>query len=113
MAHLLKLDVKLHNSWIIIDEISLCPIDTLGQLARIHLARAKFVLFGDFEGQFEPMKDRWDAKYSVVPESTMLRDMCSHLHIHLSEYMRGTDRDLFKSYHGLYNTKDTLQESID
>ena len=49
VAHLLKLDAKLHNSWITIDEIALCPIDTLGQLARIHIARATFVLFGDFE----------------------------------------------------------------
>ena len=113
VAHILKLDAKLHNSWITIDEISRCPIDTLGQLVRIHLARAKVVLLGDFERQFEPMKDRWDAKYSLVPESTMLRDMCGHLHIHLSEYMRGTDNGLFKFSHGRYQPDDTLPESVD
>ena len=48
VAHLLKFDVKLHNSWIIIDEISLCPIDTLGQLARIHLARAQICIVWRF-----------------------------------------------------------------
>ena len=112
MAHLLHLDVKLHRSWIIVDEISLCPIDTLGQLSRIQFAGAKFVLFGDFEGQFEPMRDRWDVPYSLVPESVMIGDMCKHMHIHLTEYLRGPDHDLFNFYHGLYTTKETLRESI-
>ena len=44
IAHLLKLDARLHDAWIIVDEMSLIPVDTLGQLARIQLVRgAKFV----------------------------------------------------------------------
>ena len=42
----------------IIDEVSLLPIDTLGQIARWQMVGAKFVLFGDFEGQFEAFIDR-------------------------------------------------------
>ena len=47
VARLLKFDARLHDAWILVDEWSLIPIDTLGQLARLQLANAKCVLFGD------------------------------------------------------------------
>ena len=106
IARLLKFDARLHNAWIIVDEFSLIPIDTLGMLARMELVGAKFVLFGDPFGQFEPMRDRWDVAYSRVPNSTLLRDMCRCLRVHLTEYMRGTDQHLFDFYTGLYELPD-------
>ena len=60
VSRLLHLDKSLHDAWILIDEISILPIDTIGALARLSLVGAKFICFGDFDGQFEAAKDRWD-----------------------------------------------------
>ena len=113
IKRLLNFDARLHGAWILVDEWSLIPIDTLGQLACMQLVNAKFVLFGDHQGQFGPMQDRWDVPYSKVPSSDLLKFMCRSLSITLTEYVRGDDIDLFKFYHKLYKTKDTLKESID
>ena len=112
IARLLKFDARLHDAWILVDEWSLIPIDTLGQLARMQLVNAKFVLFGDHEGQFGPMKDRWDVPYSKVPSSALLKTMCRGLSITLTEYVRGTDMQLFGHYTSLYNECDLDLRSL-
>ena len=76
VARLLHYGTRLHDAWILIDEISLLPIDTIGMMARLILVGAKIVCFGDLDGQFEAMKDRWDSDYSLVPASECMRDMC-------------------------------------
>ena len=70
----------------LIGEISLLPIDTIGMMARLVLVGAKTVCFGDFDGQFEAMKDRWDSDYSLVPTSECMRDMCKGFHAHLHTF---------------------------
>ena len=50
--------------------------------------------------------------YHLVAESVLLRDMCSHIHIHLTEYKRGTDLRLFEFYTSLHKTTDPLHVSI-
>ena len=106
VAHLLHLDRSLHDAWILVDEYSLIPIDTLGQLARHQLVGAKFAIFGDHEGQFEPMRDRWDAPYSMVAESELLSCMCAYRHFRLTQYRRGEDQKLFDFYTSLYTRAD-------
>ena len=106
VAHLLHLDKSLHDAWILVDEYSLIPIDTLGQLARHQLVGAKFAVFGDHEGQFEPMRDRWDAPYSMVADSELLNCMCAYRHFKLTQYRRGEDQKLFDFYTMLYTRKD-------
>ena len=49
IAHLIHFDKMLHGKWVIIDEVSLLSIDTMGQIARWQMVGAKFVLFGEFE----------------------------------------------------------------
>ena len=44
IARLLHYKASLHNAWILVDEYSLIPIDTLGQLARLQIVGAKYVL---------------------------------------------------------------------
>ena len=90
------------DRWVLVDECSLIPIDTLGLLARATLVGAKFVLFGDFDGQFGAMQDRWDVPYSEVPNSELIRDMTKSLWVKLETYRRGEDPELFGFYHGLY-----------
>ena len=106
IARLLYFNQRLHNAWILVDEFSLIPIGTLGMLARLQLVGAQFVFFGDHEGQFEPMQDRWDTPYSKVAESSLLRDMCGGVHIKLTQYMRGTDLELFRRYTSMYDRCD-------
>ena len=43
VARLLHYDTRLHDAWILIDEISLLPINTIGMMARLLLVGAKFV----------------------------------------------------------------------
>ena len=66
VTRLLHYEERLHGAWILVDEISLLPIDTIGMLARFLMVGARFVCFGDFDGQFKAMKDRWDTPYSQV-----------------------------------------------
>ena len=91
VSRLLHLEKSLHNAWILIDEISLLPIDTIGALARLSLVGAKFICFGDFDGQFEAMKDRWDTPYSMVQGSEVIRDMRRGYHAHLTTNWRSKD----------------------
>ena len=105
IASLLFLDTKLQHAWILIDEVSLIPIDTMGMLARAKLVGAKFVCFGDFEGQFDAMKDRWN-RVRAIQDSECMKDMCNRMHFHLTTYWRGTDRALFDFYTQLYCESD-------
>ena len=61
VAHVL-LSLNTWDKWIFVDEVSLLPLDALGNLARLKLCGAKFVLFGDYDGQFESVSDRWAAR---------------------------------------------------
>jgi len=88
---------------VIIDEVSLIPIETLGQIARWRYIGVKFAIFGDFKGQFEAFTDRWSqVSYSSVPNSELLRDLCNGKHFHMEVYRRGTDQALFDWYSSLY-----------
>ena len=96
VARLLHFDKRLHDAWILIDEVSLLPIDTLGQISRWKMIGAKIVLFGDFDGQFEAFKDRWsNLSYASVPNSELIRSMCNGRRFHTQVYKRGTDQCLF------------------
>lgn len=107
VARLLHFDKRLHDAWVIIDEVSLLPIDTLGQIARWQYIGVKFAIFGDFEGQFEAFKDRWtQVCYSAVPDSELLRGLCKGMHFHMEVYRRGTDQALFDWYSSMYAESD-------
>ena len=104
---MLHFDKLLHGKWVIIDEVSLLPIDTLGQIARWQMAGAKFVLFGDFEGQFEAFVDRWkEVSYADVPQSHLLMDMCSRTQVHMEVYRCGADQALYDWYTNLHTGPD-------
>ena len=60
VAHLLHLNKSLKDTWFLVDEVGLLPVSTLGAVSRWMCLGAKFILFGDYEGQFEPFRDRWD-----------------------------------------------------
>ena len=57
----------------------------------------RFVLVGDFNGQLQPIFDRWGdvAKHAYLSSSTLIHNMCNGLHVQLTEYRRGVDPELF------------------
>ena len=94
IAHLLHLSATLEDAWIIVDEAGLIPISTLGDMSRWMALGAKFVVFGDYQGQFKPFVDRW--RLDVCPEwSPLMHQMVNGLHISVTKYRRGTDLGLF------------------
>ena len=80
------------GKWIFVDEVSLLPLDALGNLARLKLCGAKFVLLGDYDGQFESVSDRWSLSSARVQQSQLLRDMVASLWVKLTTYRRGRRR---------------------
>ena len=111
MAHVL-LSLNTWGKWIFVDEVSLLPLDALGNLARLTLTGAKFVLFGDYEGQFESISDRWSVSSGRLQQSQLLRDMVKSLWVKLTTYRRGDDEALFDFYYGLYNSNETLTTMV-
>ena len=111
VAHVL-MSLNTWDKWIFVDEVSLLPLDALGNLARLKLCGAKFVLFGDYEGQFESVSDRWTVSSKRVQQSQLLRDMVQSLWIRLTTYRRGDDEFLFDFYHGLYNSNESLKSMV-
>ena len=111
MAHVL-LSLNTWDKWIFVDEVSLLPLDALGNLARLTLCGAKFVLFGDYDGQFESVADRWTVSSGRLQQSQLLRDMVKSLWVRLTTYRRGDDEFLFDFYHGLYESKESVREMV-
>ena len=83
------------DKWIFADEVSLLPLDALGNLARLTLCGAKFVLFGDYDGQFESVADRWTVSSRRFQQPQMLRGMVKSLWVRLTTYRRGDGEFLF------------------
>ena len=109
IAHLLYLSATMENTWIIVDEVGLIPISTLGDMSRWMALGAKFVVFGDYQGQFKPFVDRW--RLNVSPEwSPLMHQMCNGMHIRVTQYRRGTDLELFNWYYSLYDEEYPLVE---
>jgi len=105
IAHLLHLNTHLAETWFLVDEVGLLPLSTLGAISRWQALGAKFVFFGDYLGQFGPLRDRWN--HPLSPEdSPFLSELANGLHVELSTYRRGTDLELFNWFHGMYGQED-------
>ena len=104
VAWLLYLNAALDNTWFLVDEVGLLPVSTLGAMSQWIALGARFVYFGDFEGQFEPFRDRWNADCAYA--NPLLHNLCNGLCVTLQTYRRGVDQALFDWYFGLYGQTD-------
>ena len=104
VAHLLHLNAALDDTWFLIDEVGLLPVSTLGAMSQWIALGAKFVFFGDFEGQFEPFCDRWNMACDCA--NPLLHNLCNGLCVNLQTYRSGVDQTLFDWYHSLYGQQD-------
>ena len=106
IAHLLHLNKQIAKHLFLVDEVGLLPLSTLGAMSKWKAIGGRFMCFGDFDGQFEPFKDRWQMDASLHQHSALMHELCGGLRIELTKYRRGTDLDLFKWYHGMYDKED-------
>ena len=105
VAHLLHLNTRLADTWFLVDEIGLLPLSTLGDISRWCSLGAKFVFFGDYSGQFGPLRDRWNLP--LCPEhSPFMGELANGLYIELSTYRRGADLELFNWFHSMYGQEE-------
>ena len=105
VARLLHLNTQLADTTFLVDEIGLLPLSTLGAISRWMALGAKFICFGDFQGQFEPFKDRWNLPMSAE-HSPLMHELCAGFRITLTTYRRGEDPELFSWYWGMYGQED-------
>ena len=88
-----------------VDEVGLLPVSTLGAMSRWARIGAKFILFGDYEGQFEPFKDRWNMSTNAG-NNGLCHQLCNGFRVTLQRYRRSEDPELFDWFHGLYGQED-------
>ena len=60
VAHLLHLNAALDDPWFLAEEVGLLPVSTFGAMSHWIALGAKFVIFGDFEAQFQPLSRQVD-----------------------------------------------------
>ena len=89
----------------LVDEVGLLPLSTLGAMSKWQCLGAKFMFFGDFEGQFEPFRDRWDMDLRNG-DNDLMHQLCNGYRVQLQTYRRGTDPQLFAWFCSLYGQQD-------
>jgi hypothetical protein len=94
------------NCIILIDEASEIPLSMWTELAQWYLLGVRFVIIGDFDGQFLPMFDRWGKALEMndIQTSLFFHSLCEGTRVHFTEYRRGEAeaKPLFDFYCGLY-----------
>ena len=112
VAHILHKHATMTDGWFFLDEISMIPLSMWGDISRWQLMGNRFILVGGFDGQLQPIFDRWGdvAKRTDLSSSTLIHNMCNGLHAQLTEYRRGVDPELFANYFGLHPR---LQDDIE
>ena len=92
---------KVADTTFIIDEIGMVPLSTWVRIGAWSLVGARFILLGDFRGQFEPIVDCW--RGPDVETSGIIQQLARSLHVHLSINRRAAGDDAhFRFYTGLY-----------
>ena len=91
---------------ILIDEASEIPLSMWTELAQWYLLGVRFVIIGDFDGQFLPMFDRWGKalESNDIQTSQFFHSLCEGTRVHFTQYRRGDEsaRPLFDFYCSLY-----------
>ena len=91
---------------VLIDEASEIPLSMWTELTQWYLLGVRFVIIGDFDGQFLPMFDRWREalQKNDIQTSLFFHSLCEGTRLHFTEYRRGdaTAKPLFDFYCGLY-----------
>ncbi len=94
------------NCIFLIDEASEIPLCMWTELAQWYLLGVRFVIIGDFDGQFLPMFDRWGPalRQKDIQTSLFFHSLCEGTRVNFTQYRRGdaSAKPLFDFYTGLY-----------
>ncbi len=63
------------------------------------------MFFGDYEGQFEPFRDRWNTDQRNG-DNALMDQLCNSWRVQLQTYRRGCDAQLFTWFCSLYGQQD-------
>ena len=102
---------RMHDCVLFVDEVGMVSIQQWERLARWSLLGARFVLFGDFEGQFLPIGEDPGSRYRAQ-ETRTLKQLANCLCVRLSQNRRGSDPVLFQRYSDLYPFADAGPEVL-
>ena len=65
------------------------------------------MFFGDYEGQFEPFRDRWNTDQRNG-DNDLMYQLCNNFRVQLQTYRRGCDAQLFAWFCSLYGNRTLL-----
>ena len=83
------------KGWVLLDEISMVPLQLAACLEHLHLAGCKIACFGD-RLQLEPVEPTWRGRpvpADALMNSRLLKLWCDCTLFQLTRYRRGTDHD--------------------
>ena len=76
------------KTWVIIDEISLCPLEIFVRLLEFHFFGVRFVVAGDF-GQNLPIDEKWgDDAFLALERCPAMHQICKGLRVELTQCRR-------------------------
>ena len=100
------------DTWIIIDEASQVHTNLWASIAEYQLLGCRFIIMGDFKGQYLPIGDPFAALLEGIEDSSLMHSLCGGLHVHLSQNHRcKEDPAHFDFYCSIYDmpADDTLE----
>ena len=100
------------NAVFIVDEISQVSMSLLALMARYRLLGARFVLLGDYDGQFKPIVDAWPTTRKAI-DTQIVRELAGGLHVVLKTNRRAQGDDThFDYYVSLYPHADKTGDEL-
>ena len=89
--------------WIILDEANFTSATQWCWLARFQFVGCKFLICGDFAGQFLPITSQYESfDYDALEFSDFMHGLCKGLRIDLTSYFRGNDKAHHEFVKSLY-----------
>ena len=77
---------KVRNTLFVVDEVGMVALSTIAKVAEWQLLGARFVMLGDFLGQFQPIRDPWAG--AVAHTADIYRQMARSLKLELTTNRR-------------------------
>jgi len=99
---------------VVVDELSRVQLHTWAELLQWKLMGVRFIVAGDLDGQFKPIFDHWQKAMDAkdIRDSQFLHELAEGLRVKMTVYRRGTDRELFDRYCGLYDCADNTDSNF-
>ena len=106
LTHVLQSKYGWRDFWFILDEANYMSAAQWAWVARFAFVGVKFLLCGDFPGQFLPISSQWETfNYEALEFSDFMHSLCNGLRLTLTTYFRGKDKEHHEFIKSLYPGK--------